>query len=384
MTLTFPILHTRTGYNPWQHLAFWLVTTGLVTVNILMSPGGGALSPLLTARIALHLLCFAAAVYFNLKVLVPRLLDKQRFIAFLLAFILTAIATAFVMYHGNIFLREQVFGGGVPLGPQGHGPGGNGFGPPAFRGGLPGKSNGFGSNAKFRPPFAKLMLVWSIQAMIVTGLALLLHLINALLRLKESEQRILEAEITALKAQLSPHFIFNSLNNIYSLSLAKSELAPDYTIKLSKITRYILREINHELISLDQELAFIRDYIALERIRLKDRANISLEVKGDPNGHQIAPLILLPFIENIFKHGVNPDPDQADVRIIVEIKDSGEIKLSFTNTLLADTEPPLENATGGVGLSNVRRRLKLLYPGIYDLNITEGPQHYITHLRLGT
>ncbi len=379
MTPNLSILRTRAGHNPWQHAAFWLVVTGLVALNLYMSPGGGRISGLLAARVVLHLLCFAVAILFHLQVLVPRFLERDHYITYLLAFLLTALATAFIMYHGNVILREQVFGHGVHLGPQGQGPGGSGFGPPGMRNGLPGTSRGFGPRAQFRPPFGKLMLVWGVQAMIMTGLALLFHLINTYVRSKEYEQQGLEAEVAALKAQLSPHFIFNSLNNIYSLALAKSDLAPDYTMKLSKITRYILHETSRPDIPLTQALDFIRDYLALERIRLGDRAKISYRIEGSPEECRITPLILLPFIENIFKHGVNPDPGQAEVDILVTIERDGVIDLHFSNRLLPETG---EVSESGVGLANVRRRLELMCPNRYELNISPGPEFYTVHLRL--
>ncbi|MGJ8638377.1 MAG: sensor histidine kinase [Opitutaceae bacterium] len=380
MTLNRPDLRTHPERNSWQHSAFWLVMVGLVTLNVYMAPAGGEFTALLWARVAFNLLCFAAVVYLHLFVLIPRLFERGRYAIYAVTFVISAIVAAYFIYQGTAFLRDTVFGGDVMSSPTGKPT--HGFGPPGGQSGFSGPPNGFkGGRPSFKPPFEKLMMIWAIQAMIVTGMAVIFHLANKYIRDVDTEKHTIEAELTALKAQLSPHFLFNSLNNIYSLSLAKSDDAPVYTMKLSKITRYILHETGQKTILLQKELDFISDYIVLERIRLCNEVKIKCRFEGNTDGVMIAPLIILPFIENVFKHGVNPDPDNAEVDIWIAVEANGLIDIRIANRVPKDGAVNPEGE-GGVGLANVRRRLNLLYPGKYELDIKQTSERCSVSLTL--
>lgn len=130
-------------------------------------------------------------------------------------------------------------------------------------------------------------------------------------RLKQTEREKLNTELSFLKAQINPHFLFNILNTIYSLAIEQSNKTADAVVKLSSLMRYVMREADTEFVPLMKELNYIENYVALQQLRLDDTAEIDFKIKGRPNGQQIAPLILISFIENAFKYGVNPQENHG-------------------------------------------------------------------------
>ena len=186
----------------------------------------------------------------------------------------------------------------------------------------------------------------------------------------------LDAELQSLKAQLHPHFLFNTLNNIYSATENTSPLASGMLVKLSDLLRYILYECDRPLVPLSKELTLIRDYIELERVRYGS-LELNTRLPGDSNGFFIAPLLLLPLVENCFKHGTSRMLDQPWVSIEAEV-DGGRLLVKLINGKL----PGGEVFTEGIGLTNVRKRLDLLYPGKHELNIVSEPDLFIVNMRL--
>ena len=189
-----------------------------------------------------------------------------------------------------------------------------------------------------------------------------------------------ETELKALKSQINPHFLFNSLNNIYSLSLGGSGTAPAAILKLSDMMRYMLYESNVEQVPLRQELRFMDNYIELQRLRSDRRSRIDYRKKGNPSGKNIAPLLFLPFIENAFKHGIKGDPSGGYVRIRLEIlNDAVDLYVENNRGKVDKVEKGDYN---GIGLSNVKRRLELLYPGHYDLDIRQEERTFSVRVKL--
>jgi hypothetical protein len=189
-----------------------------------------------------------------------------------------------------------------------------------------------------------------------------------------------ETELKALKSQINPHFLFNSLNNIYSLSLGESGGAPAAILKLSDMMRYMLYESDVEHVPLRQELRFLKNYIELQRLRSDKRSRIDYRRKGNPAGKSIAPLLFLPFIENAFKHGIKGDPSGGYVLIRLEIL-NGTVDLYVENNR-GKVDKVENDDFNGIGLSNVKRRLELLYPGNYDLDIQEREQTFSVRIKL--
>ncbi|WP_022822050.1 sensor histidine kinase [Hymenobacter norwichensis] len=200
---------------------------------------------------------------------------------------------------------------------------------------------------------------------------------------REMERQQLLIELAMLKTQINPHFLFNTLNNIYSLTSRKSDKAPEAVLRLSEIMRYLLYESSTDTVPLSRELAHLRSFLDLQRLRLSATAQdaIQLTVTGAPAdcAHPIAPLLLLPLVENAFKHGDLAARPVA-VQITLELASDGQLRFSVLNHVApADAERELPNQPGGVGLVNLRRRLALLYPGRHTLQVqTPLNQHLVT------
>jgi len=190
------------------------------------------------------------------------------------------------------------------------------------------------------------------------------------------ENEKLSAELAFLKSQVNPHFLFNTLNNIYSLAYQQSDKTPAAILKLSEIMRYMLYESNEDMVELSKEIRYLENYIELQRLRFKNQAYVSLHISGDADNHKIMPLVLISFVENAFKHGVATDEHHPiDIHIVIE-PDKLIFKVSNRVNKLNKDE------TGGIGLLNVRKRLDLFYHKHYNLEINNHPDHYTSELSL--
>lgn len=190
------------------------------------------------------------------------------------------------------------------------------------------------------------------------------------------ENEKLISELAFLKSQINPHFLFNSLNNIYSLAYQKSEKTPEAILKLSEIMRYMLYESNVDKVPLSDEIRYLKNYIELQKLRFKDMTHIKFEINGDPEGRKITPLILISFVENAFKHGLATASDHP-IKIIFNITSD---KLFFQ--VMNKKSNLNKDDTGGIGLKNVQRRLDLIYKDQYRLHIDEGNDIYSCELYL--
>jgi hypothetical protein len=197
-------------------------------------------------------------------------------------------------------------------------------------------------------------------------------------RVSVLQREKLDAELQSLKAQLHPHFLFNTLNNIYSIAENTSPLASDMLLKLSALLRYILYECNRPLVQLSQEFTLIRDYIDLEKVRYST-LDLTTRLPADTNGYHIAPLLLLPLVENCFKHGTSQMLDQPWISIEADLREDW-LLVKLINGKRPTAE--VDNFTEGIGLMNVRKRLDLLYPGRHELSIISEPGLFIVNVRL--
>ncbi len=180
----------------------------------------------------------------------------------------------------------------------------------------------------------------------------------------------LEAELKFLKGQIHPHFLFNTLNNLYSLTLQKSDKAPQVVLKLSGLVNYMLYHASEGKVALSKELESIQDYLALESLRYGEELDLSFSIVGEVTHIQIAPLILLPFIENSFKHGVSEETENRWIDIKLEIE-KGVLSFCVANSKDQNTLEPTTIGEGGIGLRNVERRLELQYPNRHSLAIQD-------------
>jgi len=209
----------------------------------------------------------------------------------------------------------------------------------------------------------RLLLAWYIQEKIR----------------KELENQKLQAELSYLKMQVNPHFLFNALNNIYSLSVIEnSKKTGSSILKLSELLRYVLyeKEDANNKVSLDKEIKHINSFIDLAKLRHEGDTFINFSIEGTPNGKRVAPLLLFPLIENSFKHGVLTDPEKP-VDIELKISDhSMDFHLqNFKNKYLKDLE-------GGIGIQNVSKRLDLLYGKNYIFKVNETDEKFFVDLQL--
>jgi hypothetical protein len=198
---------------------------------------------------------------------------------------------------------------------------------------------------------------------------------------KETEQLAREkinAELELLKSQVHPHFLFNTLNNIYSFILNNSSRAPEMIKKLSGLLRYILDDCNRSLVPLSKEISMILDYMELERIRYGDKLNLNLHIQGYPAGKMISPLLLIPFVENTFKHGTSRMLAHPWINLDIRIDDASlDFRLSNNRPERSESGP-----RKGIGLNNVKRRLQLLYPNAHSLVITENEMSYDVTMKI--
>jgi hypothetical protein len=199
-------------------------------------------------------------------------------------------------------------------------------------------------------------------------------------RSRELENRQLTSELRFLKAQINPHFLFNTLNNLYYLAVNKSDQTPEVVAKLSGMMRYMIHESNVEKVPLSKEVAYMENYLDLEKMRLNEEVPITFEVEGDVAGARITPLILITFLENAFKHGIGNNGGDSWITVSLTVS-NGTLNYRVANSLLPQSEKTVREASG-LGLANVRRRLDLSYPDKYNLDVAEDDERYRVHLQI--
>lgn len=186
------------------------------------------------------------------------------------------------------------------------------------------------------------------------------------------------AELSYLKAQINPHFLFNTLNSIYSLAILKSDKTADAVVKLSDMMRYVLNDSNANFTDLEKELNYIANYIELQRMRLTSNVKLTYSCEGNVFDKKLAPLVLIPFIENAFKHGVNSEEDSViDIKIKVS---QTALNLNVRNKCVSSNNNTLNKS--GLGIENTKQRLNLLYPENHSLEISEKDNYYTVNLTL--
>ena len=189
---------------------------------------------------------------------------------------------------------------------------------------------------------------------------------------KQNEQERMNAEILYLKAKIDPHFLFNTLNSIYALALEKSDDTPTALVKLSGMMRYVFNEARETFVWLDKEISYISDYIALQNIRLGNTVDLTYNVTGISAGKKIAPLVLIPFVENAFKYGVNPE-EESRIQIDITITTT-RITMQLHNKKVRIRKGSI--AKSGHGIATTRERLELLYPQKHELKISETDKEF--------
>jgi LytS/YehU family sensor histidine kinase len=194
----------------------------------------------------------------------------------------------------------------------------------------------------------------------------------------ENERKRLATELQVLKAQLNPHFLFNTFNNLYVLALQKSDKTAVVISKMSDLFHYILYECNAVEVPLFKEIKLIEDFIQLEEIRYSDRLSIVFEKEIDYPNCPIPPMLLYTFVENCFKHGSSPDPDNPWIKLLIRVR-SNSFEFEASNSI-PERNCKGKEIVGGVGLTNIKRRLELIYPKAFELEIRKENCQF--HIRL--
>ena len=312
----------------WQHLIFWSVAL-LILFNIFK--GSGSVEKIDVIYTCIFLVPIACIVYLNLYVAIPRFLRAERYFLFLIIFLA-------LMGGGAIFLY-LLFDSWIDLL-------------------LP----GYYFISYYSLP---VLMLYTGSFLILTTL---LKLSRSWFMLLRVERMTSSHQLQALQSQINPHFLLNSLQTIYALSMEKSERSPEVILQLSGILKYTLYDTDQPRVELEKEIGMIRSYVDMYRHRMDpDRTEIKLTINGDPEEFLIAPMLLIPFIENSFKHGILGGRERSFVHIHMEI--SGD-KLQFRVSNSREEINRFElDQQKGIGIENTRQRLELLYPDQHKLDI---------------
>lgn len=230
----------------------------------------------------------------------------------------------------------------------------------------------------WRNPFNGTTAVFFLVFTVGTCIKLIQQWLSSEQNRREIENDKLNTELSFLKSQINPHFLFNTLNNIYSLAVAKSDATAPAVMKLSSIMRYVISDTKQHWVPLEKEIQFVQHYIDLQKVRLTEKVKIDFIVSGPVEGKQVPPLLFIPFVENAFKYGIST---KENSHIIIKVEVEGkEIKLMVDNLMI--THEKELNGNTGIGLKNTKRRLELLYPEGHQLNVKKQDKHFIVDLTL--
>ncbi|WP_353722715.1 sensor histidine kinase [Dyadobacter sp. 676] len=359
------------------HLLGWVLFMSLPLTIVSREPRADfPLTVLQSGWFWLFFVVYAALFYGNLLVLIPKLFLKQYYAAYTAVFVgllaLIYISQPFEKLIFTKFRQEQQGREARPGPPHGDFPGERPSGPP------PGNA----PHAMPPPERGRAVDFVSLTLFIVVWAVAMAIRISREWRQSErrailSEAEKAHAELSFFKAQINPHFLFNTLNNIYALAVGNSTHTAPSILKLSQMMRYITEEATENYVPLEDELACLENYVDLQKLRLNAKTSLEFNVKGQPEGIRIAPLILMTFVENAFKYGVSNHRESV-IRIAVEVVD-GDIRFFCQNRVI---ERQNGDERSGVGILNTQKRLDLLYNGAYDLDIRNDGGTFTVNLKL--
>ena len=326
-----------------QHIGFWLAMVVLYTVNYTLGPG---VHPRRYIDAILYLPSHMLFAYIQMYRLVPKYLLKKKYKLYILySFLFLTISIFYAHFVGTSMMiwKMKIFTS------------------------VPRYLIAYGRSAFSLLPSA--------------GLAIAIKLLKEWFRQREhvlkAENEKVKIELESLRSQIHPHFLFNTLNNLYSLTVTSPAAASLVVAHLSDLLRYILYECKESEVALDKELQMLKKYVELEKLRYGNRLDVGFTISGNTSGLTISPLILLPFVENSFKHGVSEQIDQCWINLQVHI----ECK-AFTFQVSNSKVEKTDQKSGGLGMENVRKRLNLIYPGKHEIKITGEAEIYIVKLQL--
>jgi hypothetical protein len=198
--------------------------------------------------------------------------------------------------------------------------------------------------------------------------------------LEKLQGAVKESELQFLKSQINPHFLFNNLNNLYAHAIENSPKTPDIILELSAVLRYMLYDCKAEYVPLGKEVEHIENFMKISELQIEDRGSVGLTVENVSESYQIAPLLLIVFIENAFKHSTASQTDNISIAVDIRVEKDGVLKFSCVNSYHPHSN--IDSLSSGIGLENVRKRLDLLYPQAHELVIHQGENRFEVILSL--
>lgn len=312
--------------------------------------------------------------YLNYFIFIPKFLVKRKFISFGLVIVASLALSFFSNIAYNMAFRESMQNE-KEAGRQGRGK----------------NINSTNNETRKRGPVLKLRQFQNMHERYkreaLTSAVLMALLLSTSIKVTQEWYRTekqkqvmakekLAAELSFLKSQVNPHFLFNTLNGIYSLANKKSDKTGWAIVKLSELMRHMLYESEKEMVPLDKEIRYLENYIELQRLRLSSNSNVSFQVEGETTGKTIEPMLMIPFIENAFKHGV--DADGADIVVSIKVSNS-ELNLNVRNRI---SKSQSKDESSGIGLVNIKKQLENRYPGKHRLKIEEKDNTFIVELNI--
>lgn len=338
-------------YRIWSHVLFWLVYILFFTLmdySFYDDYWKAFLKVVTTMPVKMM------ATYLTLYVFIPRLLDNRRYLSFITLFFLTAVLFGYVaramlhMYWVPTYIPEYDYSE-FPLTHLGK--------------------------------TAGNMISVNIVVFAATAIKLLKRNYHNEKITERLNKEKLDAELKFLKSQIHPHFLFNTLNNLYALTLQNSPKSSEVVLKLSNLLDYMLYECNVPLISLRKEISQIKNIIELEKLRYSNRLVVSFTASGSISNKRLPPLVMLPFIENAFKHGVSREIENSFISIDLNVKNDHLI-LRVENSKSDDDQPNESDYTKGIGLHNVQRRLDLIFGAKYSLQVFNEEEVFMIVLQI--
>lgn len=295
------------------------------------------------------------ATYFLAYYLIPRYFQKEKYFQFILYFLLSSVLFCVLYRFNNVHIAERLAGE-------------EGYKEPIW---------------EIIQYYDETILGYIGRVYSVTIPFIFIKMIRSRSAEKRKVTRLekekTDAELNFLKAQIHPHFLFNTLNNLYALTLKKSDHAPDVVAKLSEMLDYMLYQCKEDSVLVSKEITLLQHYLDLEKLRYGERLQLQFEHALDDDMAQIAPLILISIVENAFKHGVSGAIQQPLVEISIEVKEN----VSYIRVFNTKPEIPQADEMGykkGIGETNVKRQLELIYPDRYEWHCEETPKSYEVNL----
>jgi two-component system, LytTR family, sensor kinase len=335
--------HKLQDHDLFRHIIFWIFVAILVT--LLGAKQGNFLFVLSNELI--NVFFYGILVYFNLNYLVKHYLYKNKFFIYATLMILAAVIITPI--KAVVFYMKFTH---YPL-----------------------TRNELIQNLNW------YFLLHVFVAGVSTVIKIIADWARQMRERQELENQTMQSELRFLKSQINPHFLFNTLNNLYALTLKKSDDAPEIVIKLSEMMRYMLYDCNEKQVLLSKEIEYLQNYLDLERLRQHKTTDIQFDVIGDIGQQTIAPLLFIPFLENSFKHGITNALEASFIHIRLTAR-GNQVEFDIENSRPAQLPSTGMKRSGGIGLVNVKRRLQLLYPEAYQLDIQENPDTYHVTLKI--